>query len=186
MPSPTPETRGLISLAAVIVVLPLLLPNAFYYDVVILIGINAIVCIGLNLLIGYAGQISLGHAGFFGIGAYFSAILTTNHGWPALAALLTGALFVGVLSFVLARPIMKLRGHYLAMGTLGFDRTRSVLIADPALDVSVLQIEARGQGVELKIVRSNPMKGVTGVFTLAAVQSSVSRAKGPGGNLQVC
>ena len=128
MPSPTPETRGLISLAAVIVVLPLLLPNAFYYDVVILIGINAIVCIGLNLLIGYAGQISLGHAGFFGIGAYFSAILTTNHGWPALAALLTGALFVGVLSFVLARPIMKLRGHYLAMGTLGMGIIISIIL----------------------------------------------------------
>lgn len=74
----------------------------------------------------------------------------------------------------------------LAMGTIGLDRTRSVLIADPALDVSVLEIEARGEGVELKIVRSNPMKGVTGVFTLASVQSSISRAKGPGGSLQVC
>ncbi len=52
MASPSPGTRGLISLAAVIAVLPLFLPNAFYYDVVILIGINAIVCIGLNLLIG--------------------------------------------------------------------------------------------------------------------------------------
>ena len=74
----------------------------------------------------------------------------------------------------------------LAMGTLGFDRTRSVLVADPALDVSILQIEARGQGVGLKIVRSNPMKGVTGVFTLTSVLSSVGRAKAPGGSVQVC
>ncbi len=123
-----PGTRGLIVFAVVIAVLPLFLPNPFYYDVVIMIGINAIACVGLNLLIGYAGQISLGHAGFFGLGAYFSAILTTTHGWPPLAALLAGALFVGVLSFVLARPIMKLKGHYLAMGTLGMGIIISIVL----------------------------------------------------------
>jgi len=114
-----PRTGGLLALAGLILVLPVFLPNAFYYDVVILIGINAIVCLGLNLLIGYAGQISLGHAGFFGLGAYASAILTASHGWPPLAALAAGALGVGVLAFAIARPILRLRGHYLAMGTLG-------------------------------------------------------------------
>lgn len=74
----------------------------------------------------------------------------------------------------------------LALGSIGFDRTRSVLVADPKLEVSILEIEARGQGVELKIVRSNPMKGVTGVFTLVAVLSSICRAKAPGVNFQIC
>ncbi len=110
----------MLVLAAVIAVLPLFLPNAFYYEVAIQAGINAIVCVGLNLLIGYAGQISLGHAGFFGLGAYASAILTTSYGWPPLVALLAAALGVALLAFAIARPIMKLRGHYLAMGTLGF------------------------------------------------------------------
>jgi branched-chain amino acid transport system permease protein len=114
-----PRSGGLLALAAIIAILPAFLPNAFYYDVVILVGINAIVCVGLNLLIGYGGQISLGHAGFFGLGAYASAVLTGTHGWPPLAALLIGAVGVGLLSFVIARPILKLRGHYLAMGTLG-------------------------------------------------------------------
>lgn len=114
-----PRTGGMLALAGLILILPIFLPNAFYYDVVILIGINAIVCVGLNLLIGYAGQISLGHAGFFGLGAYASAILTANYGWPPLAALAFGALGVGVLAFAVARPILRLRGHYLAMGTLG-------------------------------------------------------------------
>jgi branched-chain amino acid transport system permease protein len=114
-----PGKNGLLALLAVIAVLPWMLPNAFYFDVVIMIGINAIVCIGLNLLIGYAGQISLGHAGFFGAGAYFSAILTSAYGWSAAAAMATGMVAVGLLSFLIARPIMKLRGHYLAMGTLG-------------------------------------------------------------------
>ena len=61
---------GLYALIAVLLVLPLVLPNSFYTDLVIRMGINAVIVLGLNLLIGFAGQISLGHAGFLGIGAY--------------------------------------------------------------------------------------------------------------------
>jgi branched-chain amino acid transport system permease protein len=123
-----PETGGILSLALVIAILPAFLPNSFYFDVVILVGINAIVCVGLNLLIGYTGQISLGHAGFFGLGAYFSGILVSTHGWPPLVALISGALFVGFLAYILARPVMKLRGHYLAMGTLGMGIVISIVL----------------------------------------------------------
>ena len=118
----------MLALAAVIGLLPLVLPNAYYFDIVILIGINAIVCVGLNLMIGYTGQISLGHAGFFAIGAYFSGILGASHGWPAFAATLAGAVFVGVVSFIIAQPIMKLKGHYLAMGTLGMGIIISIVL----------------------------------------------------------
>lgn len=152
------RTGGLLALAAVIAVLPLFFPNAFYFDVAIKAGIAAIVCVGLNLLIGYAGQISLGHAGFFGLGVYFSAILSSENyfiadagplgilpvNWrivdeyalesaledgpvlfhalldvPPLLALVIGAAFVGLFAYVIARPILRLRGHYLAMATLG-------------------------------------------------------------------
>lgn len=110
---------AVLALAAVVAALPFVLPNRYFYDVAILAGINAIVCVGLNLLIGYTGQISLGHAGFFGIGAYCSAILTATFGWPPLAALAFGAILVGALATVIGRPILKLKGHYLAMATLG-------------------------------------------------------------------
>jgi branched-chain amino acid transport system permease protein len=123
-----PRTGGLLTLAVVIALLPLVLPNNFYYDVVILIGLNAIVCIGLNLLIGYAGQISLGHAGFVGLGAYGSAILTATYGWPPLLALVIVAAAVGALAFILARPILRLRGHYLAMATLGLGIIISIVL----------------------------------------------------------
>ena len=119
MPFRDHRRYGFLVLAAVVAALPLFLQNAFHYDVAILIGLNAMLCVGLNLLIGYAGQISLGHAGFFALGAYSSAILNGTYGWPPLAALLAGMLGVGLLSFVIARPILKLKGHYLAMGTLG-------------------------------------------------------------------
>ena len=126
--------RGLLVMAAIIAALPLMLPNNFFFNVAILIGLNAIVAVGLNLLIGYAGQISLGHAGFFGLGAYASAVLTARFGWPPLAALLVGAVAVGVLAFLLARPILRLRGHYLAMATLGMGVIISiVLVQDTGL-----------------------------------------------------
>jgi len=115
----SPRTGGLAALAAVIVLLPLFLPNNYYYDVAIHMGVNAIVVVGLNLLIGYAGQISLGHAGFFGLGAYSSGILTANYGWSPVLALIIGVLGVSVLAYLVARPILRLRGHYLAMATLG-------------------------------------------------------------------
>ena len=67
-----PRSGGLLLLAAVIALLPLVLANNYFYEVAILVALNAIVCVGLNLLIGYAGQISLGHAGFFALGGYGS------------------------------------------------------------------------------------------------------------------
>lgn len=119
MAGPGRRHRGLALLALTLAVVPFLLPNAFYFNVAINAGLAAIVCVGLNLLIGFAGQISLGHAGFFALGAYASAILTSAHGWPPLLALLAGMAGTGLLAFLVARPILALRGHYLAMATLG-------------------------------------------------------------------
>jgi branched-chain amino acid transport system permease protein len=119
---------GLLFMAILLMALPLFLQNSFHYDIAILIGLNAIVCVGLNLLIGYAGQISLGHAGFFALGAYFSAILTDSYEWPPLLALLTGAVAVGILALIVARPILRLKGHYLAMGTLGMGIIISIVL----------------------------------------------------------
>jgi branched-chain amino acid transport system permease protein len=119
---------GLLALAAVLAALPFFFPNNFYYDVAIKTALNAIVCIGLNLLIGYAGQISLGHAGFFALGAYASAILTTHYKWPGLLAMLAGAVAVTLLAFLVARPILRLKGHYLAMATLGLGIIIAIVI----------------------------------------------------------
>lgn len=123
-----PRTGGLALLAAVVLLLPLALPNNYWYEVAILVGINAIVCVGLNLLIGYAGQISLGHAGFYGLGAYGSAILTARYGWPPVAALGATTAGVALLAFLVGRPILRLKGHYLAMATLGMGIIVSIVI----------------------------------------------------------
>lgn len=121
--------RGHVLLALVVLVVPLLSRNAYVMDVAILVGLNAIVCVGLNLLIGYAGQISLGHAGFFALGAYGSALLASRYHWPTLLALATATAGVALLAFVVGRPILRLKGHYLAMATLGLGIIVSIVIA---------------------------------------------------------
>ena len=123
---------GLFILAAILLALPLLLPNTYYFDIANRMAINAIVVLGLNLLIGYAGQISLGHAGFFGIGAYASAVLTTHFSWPPIAALCAGAAGAALLAAVIAPPIFRMRGHYLAMATLGLGIVISIILKNEA------------------------------------------------------
>jgi branched-chain amino acid transport system permease protein len=123
---------GLYIIMAVLLVLPFVLPNSFYVDLAIRMAINAVIVLGLNLLIGFAGQISLGHAGFLGIGAYASAILPTHLGWHPVLALLSGALAAGALAAVVARPIFKLKGHYLAMATLGLGIIINIVIRTEA------------------------------------------------------
>jgi len=129
----TRTNYGLFILAAVLLALPQLLPNTYYFDIANRMAINAIVVLGLNLLIGYAGQISLGHAGFFGIGAYASAVLTTHFSWPPIAALCAGAAGAALLAAVIAPPIFRLRGHYLAMATLGLGIVISIVLKNEAV-----------------------------------------------------
>lgn len=128
----TRASYGLFILTAILLALPLLLPNTYYFDIANRIAINAIVVLGLNLLIGFAGQISLGHAGFFGVGAYASAVLTTHFSWSPIAALCAGAVGAALLAAAIAPPIFRLRGHYLAMATLGLGIVISIVLKNEA------------------------------------------------------
>ncbi|WP_022720383.1 branched-chain amino acid ABC transporter permease [Rhodopseudomonas sp. B29] len=110
---------SLVVLAVVIALLPLLFPSSYYYRVAALVWVSALAAIGLNILMGKAGQVSLGHAGFFGIGAYAVAIGPTHLGVPPLASLLIGAVLSAALAYLVGRPILRLKGHYLAIATLG-------------------------------------------------------------------
>jgi branched-chain amino acid transport system permease protein len=112
---------GFYLLALAVALLPIVFPDNYFVTVVgVTAGLHIILAVSLNLLMGYAGQISLGHAAFFGIGAYTSAILTTRYGWNPWPAMALGIGLTGAIAFVIARPILRLKGHYLAMATLGF------------------------------------------------------------------
>lgn len=114
------RTYGVVLLvAAIVVALPYVVSSTFYLRIGALVFIFALAVLGLNLMMGFAGQVSLGHAGFFGIGAYAVAVLPTHFGVPSWLALIAGVIAAGVLAFVIGRPILKLKGHYLAVATLG-------------------------------------------------------------------
>jgi branched-chain amino acid transport system permease protein len=108
-----------LAFAAMILAAPLFFKGGYLMNVLVFVGIHTMLAIGLNLLLGYAGQISLGHAGFFGMGAYLSGILTTTYAWNPWIAMPLAALVVGGIAFLIGFPILKLKGHYLAMATLG-------------------------------------------------------------------
>ncbi len=83
-----------------------------------LMAIFVIGAIGLNLLTGFAGQISLGHGAFVGIGAYASAYLTSNLGWPFWLALPCAGLITAAIGMIFGIPSLRLKGLYLAIATL--------------------------------------------------------------------
>ncbi|POR48578.1 branched-chain amino acid ABC transporter permease [Bosea psychrotolerans] len=107
-------------LALMIAIVPLIAPSAFYLRVAALVWIFALAALGLTILMGYAGQVSLGHAGFLGIGAYGVAIGPTHLGLSPLLSLILAAALSGVIAYVVGRPILRLKGYYLAIATLGF------------------------------------------------------------------
>ena len=121
-----------LAVAAIVVVLPLFFPSAYYYRVGALVFIFALAVVGLNLLMGFAGQVSLGHAGFLGIGAYAVAIGPVHFGMPSWLCLFAGAVISGAVAFAVGRPILKLKGHYLAVATLGFGLLVAIVLTNEA------------------------------------------------------
>jgi branched-chain amino acid transport system permease protein len=119
-----------IAIAALVAILPLFLPSAFYLRIATLVFINALAVLGLNLMMGFAGQVSLGHAAFFGFGAYAVAVGPTHLGIPAWAALIGGVALSALIAFVVGRPILRLKGYYLAVATLGMGLLTAMVVAN--------------------------------------------------------
>jgi branched-chain amino acid transport system permease protein len=111
---------------------PWFFPSAYYYRIGALVFIFALAVAGLNLLMGFAGQVSLGHAGFLGIGAYSVAIGPTHLGMPSWICLFAGAGLSAAVAFFVGRPILRLKGHYLAVATLGFGLLVAIVLTNEA------------------------------------------------------
>jgi len=116
----TPKAATLLVLAALVVLTPLFFPSGYYYRVGALIFVNGIAVTGMVILTGWAGQISLGHAGFAGIGAYACALAPVHWGIPPALAVVLGAAISAGMAFLVGRPILRLKGYYLGVATLGF------------------------------------------------------------------
>ncbi len=153
------KTATLLVLALLVAVTPFFFPSGYYYRVGALIFVNGIAVTGIVILTGYAGQISLGHAGFAGIGAYACALAPVHLGLhPALAVVL-GAAISAALAWLVGRPILRLKGYYLGVATLGFgilvsmvlNNERELTRGPDGIDVPELGLRAvlKGWGLEL-------------------------------------
>lgn len=121
---------GLIAAALAVAAVPLVTPDRYVLKVLVYVGVNVIVIAGLALLFGHAGQISMGHAAFVGIGAYTSAYLVKTLDAPWLVGVLAATVLAAAGGLVLALPALRLRGHYLAMATLGFSEIMYVVFRE--------------------------------------------------------
>jgi branched-chain amino acid transport system permease protein len=126
----SPKGLTLLTLALVVAVAPLFFPSAYYFRVASLVYVNALAVIGLVILTGYAGQISLGHAGFAGIGAYTCGLAPVHLGVHPGAAILLGAVLSGATAFLVGRPILRLKGYYLGVASLGFGILVSMVLTN--------------------------------------------------------
>ena len=120
----TSNRKNLIGLTIFLAIFPVVVMNVeaigHYLDIMIFVGIYCLINMGLSLLMGYAGQISLGHAAFFGLGAYTSGILCAKFSMSPWLAMAAGVAITALVAYVVGVPSLKLKGHYLAMATLGF------------------------------------------------------------------
>jgi branched-chain amino acid transport system permease protein len=116
------RSRKLRFLLAVVVIglLPLVFTGSYWRTNLIICAINVLLAIGLDFVLGYAGQLNLGQSAFYGIGAYASTLLVIKLGIPFWAAFALGTLVAGAAGALLSAFAVRLRGHYLAIASLGF------------------------------------------------------------------
>src|SRR5829696_7114291 len=111
---------GFIGAAIAIAVLPMVLTGNYWQTNLTVCAINVLLALGLDFILGYAGQLNLGQSAFYGLGAYVSTLLITKLGVPFWAAFAAGVAFSGIAGMILALFAVRLRGHYLAIASLGF------------------------------------------------------------------
>ena len=125
------KTFGFFVLAVFLIVLPQFL-GLFLSEVLTIVGLYILLGLGLNIVVGYAGLLDLGYVAFFAIGSYVVAILTSPeifsfgfNFWQALPIAVILGITAGVM---LGIPVLKMRGDYLAIATLGFGEIIRILV----------------------------------------------------------
>jgi branched-chain amino acid transport system permease protein len=102
---------------------------------------------GWNIIGGFTGYASFGNVAFFGIGAYTTGVLLTAAEWPFALALPAGGLLAMAFAGLIGMPILRLKGHYFAIATLGVAETMREIVYN-------LKITGGGTGLTMPITRS--------------------------------
>jgi branched-chain amino acid transport system permease protein len=99
---------------------PWVISTPYWRGILVLCAMNVLLALSLNLVIGYTGQLNLGQSAFFAIGAYVSTVLIKDYGWNFWLAGAVAVLAAGLVGLALSAFAVRLRGHYLAIASLGF------------------------------------------------------------------
>ncbi|CUH95968.1 hypothetical protein P22_2056 [Propionispora sp. 2/2-37] len=118
---PQRVTFGLWTAVIVLAAIPLIVDDQYVFHVLTMAGIYSMLAVSLNLLLGSTGLFSLGHAAFYGIGAYASALLTLKLELPFILAFVLSGVAAALIGGLVAYPALRLKGIFLAIGTMGFN-----------------------------------------------------------------
>ncbi len=137
------KVKVFLALLVVLAIVPFLgLRDSFYLEIATQIGIFAALALGLNIVVGFAGLLDLGYVAFFAVGAYLWAVFSseadnfvrlagfTQPGWAFFLFLIGGIVLAAIAGILLGLPVLRLRGDYLAIVTLGFGEMIRVLASN--------------------------------------------------------
>src|SRR5690554_1839575 len=120
--------RGMILLLIAIALIFPFFTGRAEVDIATLVLIYVMLGLGLNIVVGFAGLLDLGFVGFYAVGAYTYALLYHWAGWGFWEALPLAGLMSGLFGWLLGFPVLRLRGDYLAIVTLGFGEIIRLLL----------------------------------------------------------
>lgn len=106
--------------AALLCAVPRFFSLDYYLHMFVMSEIYAVLAMSLALIVGFSGQVSMGHAAFYGVGAYASALISLKSGLPFWVTIWCAGAVAGLLSFVIGKMVLRLRGHFLAITTAFF------------------------------------------------------------------
>jgi len=125
-----------------------LLTDRLWFRIATTVAMFVVMASGWNIIGGLTGYASFGNIAFFGLGAYTVGVLVANRGWPFPLALLVSPAFAALFALIVGLPLLRLRGHYFAVATLGV----GVAVGEVVNNTSQL---GASTGLTLPIVRSD-------------------------------
>ncbi|MBP0496078.1 branched-chain amino acid ABC transporter permease [Pararoseomonas indoligenes] len=114
------ENRIVLLLLALAAVLPAFVGDQYVMHLLIMTFFYAMLSTSLNLIVGYVGELSLGHAAFLGLGAYTSAVLSTEAGLPFWLCLPAAGIVAGTAALAVGAITLRLEGHFFVLISLAF------------------------------------------------------------------
>jgi branched-chain amino acid transport system permease protein len=138
-------------------------PVAFYNSHTLLIaniGINSILAASMFVVL-YSGQLSLAAPGFMAVGAYTSVLMELNWRTPLALNVAAGTAFAGVVGVLVGLPVLRLRGVFLAIATIGFIEALRLGV--------ILNLPITGEGLGLKNPKADPLGGINMVLVSVVV-----------------